>query len=231
MLDRALTVEPNDVQTKVVRAAVDMDSKADTRPLHQLIHEIRDRNPAEIENVADNWLICAFAERDPAGAADALAALGENKFGNDIVKFSRPFVEGLIARMATDEEKAVSAFAAARSEQEKLVEAQPDYAPAVCVLGLIDAALGRKNGALQKGRRAVELLPVEKDALNGSGILFYFSMIAAWTGEKELACEQLAKAMRHSREVSYGQLKLSPFWDPLRGEPCFERIVSSLAPR
>ena len=230
-LDRALTVEPNDVQTKVVRAVVDLDSKGDTRPLHQLIHEIRDRNPAEIENVADNWLICALAERDSAGAADALAALGENKFGNDIVKFNRPFVEGVIARMAADEEQAGSAFAAARSGQEKLVEAQPDYAPAVCVLGLIDAALGRKNEALQEGRRAVELLPVEKDALNGSGILFYFAMIAAWTGEKELACEQLAKAMRHCREVSYGHLKLSPFWDPLRGEPCFEKIVASLAPK
>jgi TolB-like protein/Tfp pilus assembly protein PilF len=120
-LDRALTVEPNDVQTKVVRASVELDWKADTRALHELIYEIRDRSPAEIENVADNWLICALAERDPAGATDALAALGENKFGNDIVKFNRPFVEGVIARMATDEDKAVSAFAAARAEQEKLV--------------------------------------------------------------------------------------------------------------
>jgi serine/threonine protein kinase/tetratricopeptide (TPR) repeat protein len=231
VLDRALAVEPNEAQTKVVRATVEFDSKADTRPLHQLIYEIRDRNPAEIENVADNWLICALAERDPAGATDALAALGENKFGNDIVKFSRPFVEGLIARMTNDTEKALSAFTAARAEQEKLVRAQPDYAPALCVLGLIDAALGRKTEALQEGRRAVELFPVEKDALIGSGIVFYFAMISAWAGEKQLACEQLAKAMPHCREVSYGQLKLSPFWDPLRGEPCFEQIIASLAPK
>jgi TolB-like protein/predicted Ser/Thr protein kinase/Flp pilus assembly protein TadD len=230
-LDRALAVEPNDVQTKVVRATVEFDSKADTRPLHQLLHEIRDTNPAEIENVADNWLICALAERDPAGAADALAALGENKFGNDIVKFSRPFVEGLIARMTNDSEKALSAFTAARAEQEKAVRAQPDYAPTLCVLGLIDAALGRKDEALEGARRAVELFPVEKDALTGSGIVFYSAMIAAWAGEKDLACEQLAKAMPHSREISYGQLKLSPFWDPLRGEPCFEKLVASLAPK
>jgi serine/threonine-protein kinase len=230
-LDRALAIEPNDVQTKVMRAGVELDWKADTRPLHQLIDEIRAKNPADVENVADNWLTCALTERDPISAADALAALGENRYGNDIVKFSRAFVEGIIARMTNDDEKASSAFTAARAEQEKVVRAQADYAPALCVLGLIDAALGRKDEALQEGRRAVELLPMTKDALNGSGMVFYFAMIAAWTGEKDLACEQLAKAIDHSREISYGQLKLLPFWDPLRGDPCFEKIVASLAPR
>ena len=80
-----------------------------------------------------------------------------------------------------------------------------DHASAVCVLGLIDAALGRKDEALREGRRAAELLPITKDALNGSGIVLYFAMISAWVGEKDLACEQLAKARNHSREVSYVQ--------------------------
>ena len=230
-LDRAAAVQPDDIQTKVVRAYVELEWKGDTRPLHQLIDEIRATNPADVENVADTWLTCALAERDPAGAADALAALGENKYGDDIVKFSRLFVKGLIARMTNDHEKAVAAFTAARAEQEKTVQTHPDYAPARCVLGLIDAALGRKDEALQEGRRAVELLPITKDALNGSGIVLYFAMIAAWVGEKDLACEQLAKARNHSREVSYGQLKLLPSWDPLRREPCFEKIVASLAPK
>jgi serine/threonine-protein kinase len=138
--------------------------------------------------------------------------------------------EGLIARMTNDHGKAVTAFTAARAEQEKVMQAHPDYAPGLCVLGLIDAALGRKDEALREGRRAVELLPITKDALNGSGIVFYFAMIAAWVGEKDLACEQLATARKHSREISYGQLKLLPSWDPLRGEPCFEEILASLAP-
>ena len=228
-LNRALALQPNDVQTKVVRACVEFDSKGDTGPLHQLLDEIRAKNPGELENVADNWLACALAERDPVGAANALAALGENKYGNDIVKFSHPFVEGLIARMTNDHEKAVTAFTAARAEQEKVVQAHPDHAPALCVLGLIDAALGRKDEALREGRKAIELLPITKDALNGSGIVLYFAMIAAWVGEKDLACEHLANARKHSRETSYGQLKLLPSWDPLRGEPCFEEIVASLA--
>jgi len=58
----------------------------------------------------------------------------------------------------------------------------------------------------------------------------YLAMIATWTGDKDLACEQLAIAVRPPTTVSYGQLKLLPFWDPLRGDRRFEQIVASLAP-
>jgi len=137
----------------------------------------------------------------------------------------------MIARLAKDDKKAQFAFTAARDEQEKTVQAQPDYGPPLCGLALIDAALGRKADALHEGRRAVELLPVEKDALNGVQMLSYFAVTAAWVNENDLACEQLAKAISHSSFLGYGQLKLLPFWDPLRGDPCFEEIVRSLTPK
>jgi Flp pilus assembly protein TadD len=133
--------------------------------------------------------------------------------------------------MMKDEGTARVAFMAARAEQEKAVQAQPNYGPPLCVLGLIDAGLGRKEEALHEGRRAVELLPVEKDAINGPLMITYLAMIAAWAGDKDLACEQLAIAIRPPSTVSYGQLKLLPFWDPLRGDPRFEKIVASLAPK
>ena len=133
--------------------------------------------------------------------------------------------------MTNDGDTARGAFTAARTLQEKAIEAQPNYGPPLCVLALIDAALGRKEDALREGRRAVELLPVEKDAINGKRMIAQFAMIAAWAGEKDLACEQLAMAVRPPAPVTYGQLKLLPFWDPLRGESCFEKIVASLAPK
>ena len=126
------------------------------------------------------------------------------------------------------------AFSKARAEQEKIVQGQPDYGPALCVLGLIDAGLGRNQAALEEGRRAIELLPVEEDSINGSRMIQYFAIIAAWTGEKDLALQQLelgARAPVASQVVTYGGLKLLPFWDPLRGDPRFEKIVNSLAPK
>jgi TolB-like protein/Tfp pilus assembly protein PilF len=231
VLDRALTIEPNDVVTKVARASIEFHWKADSQPLHQTIDSVRATNPAAVPSIADAWLSCALAEGDVAAAKNALNAFGEIPLTDYAVHLNRPLMEGVIARMTQDDGKARAAFTAARAQQEKAVQAQPNYGPALCALGLIDAGLGRKEEALREGRRAVELLPVEKDAINGPLMIQYLAMIAAWVGDKNLGCEQLAIAIRPPSTVSYGQLKLLPHWDPLRGDPRFEKIVASLAPK
>src|SRR5262249_51583300 len=157
--DRALIIEPNDVDTNVARAFVPFHWMADVRPLHQMLESIRATNPAATQSIADGWLICALAERNAGAAKDAMiAAVTNPPLTDEAVNFSRPFVEGVIFRMREEDEKARSAFTLAREEQQKIVQAQPDYGPPLCVLGLIDAGLGRKEEALREGRRAVELL-------------------------------------------------------------------------
>jgi serine/threonine protein kinase/tetratricopeptide (TPR) repeat protein len=230
VLDRALSIVPYDVDTKIARASVEFHGKADTQPLHETIDSIRTTDRAALADIANDWLSCALAERDVTAAQDALNAFGELPLTDYAVHLSRPLMEGVIARMVNDDETARAAFTAAREEQEKAVQVEPNYGPSLCVLGLIDAGLGRKEEALREGRRAVELLPVEKDAINGQLMITYLAMIAAWVGEKDLACEQLAIAIRPPSTVSYGQLKLLPFWDPLRNDQCFEKIVASLEP-
>jgi tetratricopeptide (TPR) repeat protein len=233
--DRALSIAPDNVETRASRDLDELFWKADTRPLHQTIDSILAQEPGAIAATADLWLICALAERDPTAAERALVALGDNPcWGDAVIILNRSFGEGLLARVTKDEGKARSLFEAARAQQEKIVQAQPDYGPPLCVLGLIDAALGRKDLALDEGRRAVTLMPVEKDVLNGSRVLQYFAITAAWAGEKELALQQLEGGLRApcaSFMTSYGALKLHPFWDPLRGDPRFEKIVASLAPK
>jgi serine/threonine protein kinase/tetratricopeptide (TPR) repeat protein len=226
-LARALAFQPNHALTKVWLAWLDYAWKADTRPLHQTIHSIRATNPAAVPGIAQWWLLyCALPERDGTAAKNALIASSENAiFFTENVAFNRPFIEGVIARMIKDDGKARSAFSAARAEQEKIVQAQPNYGPALCVLGLIDAGLGRKDDALREGQRAVELLPVEKDAIEGPAMIKYLAMIAAWVGNKDLACEQLAVVIRRPSGPSYGELKLLPLWDPLRGDARFEKLV------
>jgi TolB-like protein/predicted Zn-dependent protease len=226
--ERILAFEPDDPVTKSQHAFVELDSKADTRPLHEVTGSILHKNSAALSSVADSWLLCALAERDPAAARKALTALGGNPASLGPiadVRFNRSFMEGVIARLAKDDARAQAAFTAARAEQEKTVQAQPNYGPAVCILGLTDAALGRKQEALQEGRRAVELLPVEKDAVRGIAMVKFLAMIAAWVGDNDVAFKQLAIAIRNPSDLSYGQLKLMPFWDPLRGDPRFEKIV------
>src|SRR5437588_5981075 len=235
-LDRALAIVPDNVETRANRELYYLCWKADTRPLRQTIDAILAKGAGAIASAADTWFFCALAERDPAAAERALVALGDNPWlsNESPIILSHSFGEGLLARMTKDEARARTAFESARVQQEKIVQAQPDYGPALCVLGLIDAALGRKDLALDEGRRAIGLTPLEKDVINGSRVLQYFAITAAWAGEKELALQQLEAGLRApvaSLMLSYGALKLFPVWDPLRGDPRFEKIVASLAPK
>jgi serine/threonine-protein kinase len=233
-LDRALAIVPENAETRADRGVVYLFWKADTRPLHQTIDAILAQGPDAIVRAGVIWFVCALAERDPAAAERALVALGDNQSVHEgPIILSHSFGEGLLARMNKDEARARTAFEAARTQQEKIVQAQPDYGPALCVLGLIDAALGRKDVALDEGRRAIALTPLEKDVVNGSYVIQYFAITAAWAGEKELALQQLEARVRapvSAGMLSYGFLKLFPVWDPLRGDPRFEKIVTSLAP-
>jgi hypothetical protein len=226
---------PDSVETQDVRGLFYFFWKADTRPPLQTIDAILAQRPGAIAIAADTWFLCALADRDPAAAERALVAVGDNAcWSEGVISLSRSFGEGLLARMTKDEARARTAFEAARAQQETIVQAQPEYGPALCVLGLIDAALGRKELALDEGRRAITLTPVEKDVNNGSRVLQYFAITAAWAGEKELALQDLQAGLRApdaSQMLSYGALKLLPFWDPLRGDPRFEQIVESLAPK
>jgi TolB-like protein/Tfp pilus assembly protein PilF len=234
-LDRVLAIVPDNVETRATRGEYYIYWKADTRPLQQTIDAILAQGSGAIVSAAPSWFVCALAERDPAAAERALVALGDNPcWGEGTIILSRSFGEGLLARMTKDEARARTAFEAARAQQEKIVQAQPDYGPKLCVLAMIDAALGRKELALDEGRRAIALTPLEKDAINGSYVRQYFAITAAWAGDKELALQQLEAGLRApqaSEMLSYGALKLFPVWDPLRGDPRFEKIVESLAPK
>jgi TolB-like protein/class 3 adenylate cyclase len=233
-LQRVLGITPDDIAVASSITFVDLDWRADTAPLHQFIERLRSERPSGVGDTADIGVLCALAERDWAAANQALTALGNNPFWGDLVTLKRQFGEGLIARAMHDEGRAQKAFAAARQEQEKVVQQQKDYGPPLCVLGLIDAALGNKEAALREGRRAMELLPVEKDSITGQSARAYFALIAAWAGEKDLALQQLTTAApTYGAAIltSYGMLKLFPFWDPLRGDPRFEQIVASFAPK
>ena len=136
-----------------------------------------------------------------------------------------------VALLRGEVASAREAFTRARKEIEGVVSQQPDYAQALCALGMIDAVLGNKEDAIREGRRAVELLPVTKDSIDGAQLVQYLAVIYAWVGQKDLALEQLRIATSIPGDLSYGSLQLDPLWDPLRGDPGFEKIVASLAPK
>ncbi|PYK14188.1 MAG: hypothetical protein DME64_11550 [Verrucomicrobia bacterium] len=223
-VDRAVALAPQDDELRAYRASIDLDWRADPKPLHKTLEAMINQNLTGSTDWGESWLDLALRERDPVATGRALAAIGDG-FHRGGLYFSRSFMEGCAARTFGDDAAARRAFTAARVEIERTVREQPDYGPPLCMLGLIDAGLGRREEAIREGRRASELLPVAKDAMNGAHIMQFLGVIYAWAGEKDLAIKQIAATLQVPSLLSYGELRLHPFWDPLRGDPRFENLV------
>lgn len=230
VLDRVVAINPNDLSTRVQRAVADLQWRADPKPLHTAIEAIAARDEKATMQISDRWMLLALCERDKAAAARALAVLATDGCHDEGIPFPRAWCEGMAAQIGGDQAAARAAFIRAREEIEKLLREAPNYAEGLCVLAMIDAQLGKRDQAIHEAQRATEMLPISKDALNGARVADYRAVTCALAGDKKRAIEQLLSATQRPGGINYGDLRLHPYFDGLRGNPDFERIVNTLAP-
>jgi TolB-like protein/class 3 adenylate cyclase/Flp pilus assembly protein TadD len=229
MDNRALALEPRSIFFRTWPASVAVEAEADTGPLRVVLNTIEAEGPSSAAEVAQDSFRLALRERDPVVAARALANI-PNK-GDLENCCPHALFEGLLAKLRRDAPGARSAFTAARAEAERIARAHPENAESLSVLAVIDAELGEKEKAIQEGRIACGMQPPKKDAMVGVVLLTNLASIYTLTGEKDLALQQLEIVSKLPNGPSYGQLRLDPEWDLLRGDPRFEKIVASLAPK
>jgi serine/threonine protein kinase len=239
MYNRALALEPRNITFRIFPPSILVDAEANTAPLRAVINTIEAEGPSSAAEVAKASFQLALYERDPVAAARVLTNIPSQ---DDIsvlnfrtrlnpMNFPHAGYEGLLAKLRQDVPGAHSAFTAARAEVEKIVGAHPGIPEPVRALARIDAELGQKEKAIQEGRTACDMESVEKEAAIGVSRITDLARIYALTGEKDLALEQLEIVNKLPAGPSYGELRLDPAWDALRGDPRFEKIVASLAPK
>jgi TolB-like protein/Tfp pilus assembly protein PilF len=227
ILDRALALPPRVVELLVTRSQQAFLARADIEPLRRELATVVKDEPGAAAKIADQLLEIALLTHDQTAANRALVAIPRD----GISRRPKEWYVGLAARVFNDPATAIASLTEARAIQEKITHDQPDYPSAWSLLGRIDAELGRKEDAISEGRHACELIPLSKDALSGPGVITNLAAIYARAGERDLALEQLMISAEVPAGISYGELQLDPDWDPLRGDPRFEKIVASLAPK
>jgi TolB-like protein len=239
VMDRIIAVQPDGRRPRIIRPCMEVDRRADTGPCRGAIEKILTNEPGSEKDpwIAGNRLKLALCDRELDVAGSIAAALPlKQSLDASFNEGSREFWLGVVARLKGDAAAARVAFIRARADLEERMRVNPNDMHLLSRLGLIDAALGRKEEALSEGRRALELVPIAQEAMfgwyNNQGfVTTSFAMICAWAGERELALKQLEAVAKNPGGPSYGELRLSPLWDPLRGDPRFEEIVASLAPK
>ena len=234
IMDRIVALHPERRRERIFRASVEVYRRADTGPWRAEIEKILTSEAGSEKDpfVAGQRYTLALYDRD-LGTATSLAAVlsQKNSLEWSFPQLGRDFWVGVVARLKGDETSARAAFIRARAQQKEEIRGHPDDVTLLADLGLIDAGLGKKEEALNEGRRAMELGSSVKNSFTEPYVKICFAIICAWTGERELALGQLEALTKTPGSHTYGNFRLSPMWDPLRGDPRFEKIVASLAPK
>jgi len=228
-LDHALAWKPLDFNIGFLRANMDFLWKADLQRWRNVVASEATKT-ADQNDVINTRVDLALKERDYQRAQQLLDAGGGTEFDDNGFFTPREWKEAIVTRALGQKLKADSKFQIARERAAAAVHEHPEDAKALMVLGQIDATMGGTNDALDEGHRAVALLPVSKDAINGFQLQTRLIMIYAQTGEIDRALDSLEQGIRNPYAPEYGSLKLDQVWDPLRGNPRFEKFVASLAP-
>jgi serine/threonine protein kinase/tetratricopeptide (TPR) repeat protein len=233
MYDRVIALRPDDARLKWNKPFIIYEETGDDAAIRAAIAAF----PGSTSDDRDvlTWrLFFTFVDRDWAQAKELIEKLdGDDDDGGFAYTDGRVPVgcySILLARLQGEETGSNKSFVETREQLNKRVQKAPENAPFLSKLAVLDALLNNKEIAIAEAKRAVELMPISKDALNGPAVQLNLAVIYAWTNEVDLAFETLSPLTKIPAGLFYGQLKRDPYWDPLRKDPRFDKLLAELAP-
>jgi TolB-like protein/Tfp pilus assembly protein PilF len=190
---------------------------------------------ADDRGVLSLRLAFAFVDRDWAQVKALVEKMNggddEGEFANGGVNVPIGCYSILLARLQGEQTSANPSFAETRDQLNQRVQKEPENAKLLSQLAVIDALLGKKELAIAEAKRAVKLLPISRDAVDGPYPELNLAAVYAWTNELDLAFETLTSLSKVPNGLYYGPLKREPYWEPLRQDPRYERLLAKLASR
>jgi TolB-like protein/Tfp pilus assembly protein PilF len=232
--DRLIKLVPDQPALKIEKEyfTTFMETGDDTKVL-AAIGELPNAASTDREIVSMN-LALALLNRDWSRASQLVDQLEKNggkdngNFGYAAIPVPAGCYSILLARLQGQELN--STFLASRDELNQKVQSSSS-AYLLSALAVVDALLDRKEDANREAENAVNMLPTEKDPLDGPCVLANSAVVHAWTGAVDRAFTELEVLTTIPRGVYYGQLKRDPLWDPLRRDPRFDKLLAQSAPK
>ena len=230
--DRLIELEPDKPLLRLQKAASVLMGNADWTSYRTALERIPSSMRGDLNGVSHQFMD-ALGTRDWTTAKEVLSRStnAELYYFNADTTVPLGCLEIYLAYLKGDRPTMEAGFAAAREQLNRKVEAHPEDASLLSALAVIDAALGRKLDAIEEAKRAVAMLPVSEDAVDGPSLLYNLAAVYGMMNEQDLAFQELAVSAKIPGGVSYGDLKLDACWDPLRNDPRFDKLLAELAPR
>jgi TolB-like protein/Flp pilus assembly protein TadD len=229
LLDRAIAADPQSIGAHGMKSALAVAWKGDVGFAENQLSSVPPGfDPDGLVTSARIWVLSLQRK-----FAEALQLV--QRFGGETLTYPvrgpcpKALLEGSLYLHQGDKEKAHAAFEQARIVAERLVRDAPDDPGRHAQLGVVLAGLGKKEDAINEGKKAVELLPESEDAFDGPQATAALAEIYAWVGEHDEALRLLDHLLTVPSGLTVSTLKIDPTWDPLRKDPRFQALIEKYA--
>jgi len=229
LFDRAIAVDPHSFSAHGMKSALAIAWKGDVGfAANQLTSVPPGFDPDGLVTAARIWVLTLQRK-----FAEALQVV--QQFRGEIFIYPergpcpKAFLEGILYLRLGDKGKAQAALEQAKTVAERLVRDAPDDPGRHAQLGAVLAGLGKKEDAINEGKKAVELLPESQDAFDGPQATAALAEIYAWVGEHDEAVRLLDHLLSVPNGLTVPSLKVDPIWDPLRKDPHFQALIDKYA--
>jgi len=232
--DRLLKISPTDPDATAYRAAI-FHAQGKLDEAQQLLSGLHPdfANDSVTEILIQHWLFNRDYSKLIETLQPALTDLGITATGRALYREAIGFAQ----LRSGDKAAANQTLLQARSDLELLKQRDANNPELVAHLGAVNAYLGEKETALRQAENAVALLPASQDAVIGPALEEDLARVEAEVGENDRAIARLQKLLKtpyssvsHTGPITPALLRLHPSWDPLRGDPRFEKLIALLAP-
>lgn len=237
-MDRVLALFPDSFNVKIQRAYIEFFWKGSTAPIKAALQSLPPNlDPDGVVTFA-RWDV-SLMDRDTDGAEKALANSPLDTITSQTgVPLPKSYLQACVDLVRGNTAKAQAEFEAARPAIEKLVAESPRNGTRRAQLGLLYAFLGRKEDALREGKRAIELIPITHDIIEGAVVEDFYALTCARLGLTDEAISRIERLLTTPFAVDYddASITLSDLrqrweWDPLRSDPRFQKILASPEPK
>ena len=231
--NRAIDLAPDQPMLKAQKALWLTRKTGNITTLSSVIAALP-RLTAEDPGVLSWRLTCALVDRDWPQATELIGRMKGSEdlnFSYTVGPVSADCYFILLSRFQGEQPSENPGFAEIREKLSQKVQASSGSAGLLSNLAVVDALLGKKDKAIAEAKRTIEMLPISQDAVGGPAVLKNLAVVYTWTDEPQRAFETLRYLTKVPSGVYYGDLKLDPYWDPLRKNPRFEQLLTELAPR
>ncbi|PYI46968.1 MAG: hypothetical protein DMF11_07390 [Verrucomicrobia bacterium] len=213
------------------RANCVLNGTGNTGPMRDILMKSPEMEFAGSQTPVRSWM--AMLDGNYAEAERVLVASPREDFQDVDLSFYFPksWYQAMVSRAKGDSARATAALRECREILAQRLMVKPEHARRIAVLAQVDAGLGEKDLAIREAQHAIDLMPISKDIYDGALVLEGLAQVYTWTGDRDRAIELVQKLVTMPSYINYARLKLHPLWSPLRGDPRFEKIVASLAPK